>query len=639
MHSPTQPLITSAPPHILLIDNHDSFTHLLGDLIWRAVGISPTILPNNSPDLTASTLDNADLIVISPGPGHPGVAEDIGASTLAVQQETTPVIGVCLGHQAIALEAGARVERATAPMHGLASNVIHNSTGMFEGISSPMRVIRYHSLDVTLDADSDAPLEVLARADDGTIMALRRTDRPHWGVQFHPESIGTAAGERLMHNLIEAAGVLRTPLWHRAELEYSPHPTAVATLWAEHYPYVCWLDTATDPSGTHIIAAGHTLVHPVDIPPGHLTPDSAETALNFIPGALGALRYEATGGWDGALPPHVDSEEKLLVPEVVLQYECGRCFLMQRAGIDAAPPPLPSHSEEVTPTGPVDAGPITLRHSREEYVALVRRCQEFIDRGESYELCLTTSASAPVTGLTTPADVLDLYLRLRSVAPAPMAGLWLTPDYAVLSSSPERCVQVRDGLVTASPIKGTRPRGATAEEDAALKAELQHSVKDRAENLMIVDLLRNDLARSCLPGSVSVPELCEVYTFSRVHQMISTIQGRLPHAATPMQSLGAVLAAFPGGSMTGAPKQRSMDILAELEAAPRGFYSGCLGYVSANGDVDFNILIRTAVVQDAVVHYGAGGAVTRLSDADAEYEEVLVKMLPLRLVLEASEDL
>ena len=121
--------------------------------------------------------------------------------------------------------------------------------------------------------------------------------------------------------------------------------------------------------------------------------------------------------------------------------------------------------------------------------------------------------------------------------------------------------------------------------------------------------------------------------------MISTIQGRLPHAATPMQSLGSVLAAFPGGSMTGAPKQRSMDILAELEAAPRGFYSGCLGYVSANGDVDFNILIRTAVVQDAVVHYGAGGAVTRLSDADAEYEEVLVKMLPLRLVLEASEDL
>jgi len=215
MHSPTQPLITSAPPQILLIDNHDSFTHLLGDLIWRSVGISPTILPNNSPDLTASTLDNADLIVISPGPGHPGVAEDIGASTLAVQQETTPVIGVCLGHQAIALEAGARVERATAPMHGLASNVIHNSTGMFEGISSPMRVIRYHSLDVTLDADSDAPLEVLARADDGTIMALRRTDRPHWGVQFHPESIGTAAGERLMRNLIEAAGVLRTPLWHR----------------------------------------------------------------------------------------------------------------------------------------------------------------------------------------------------------------------------------------------------------------------------------------------------------------------------------------------------------------------------------------------------------------------------------------
>ena len=216
MHSPTQPLITSAPPQILLIDNHDSFTHLLGDLIWRAVGISPTILPNNSPDLTASTLDNADLIVISPGPGHPGVAEDIGASTLAVQQETTPVIGVCLGHQAIALEAGARVERATAPMHGLASNVIHNSTGMFEGISSPMRVIRYHSLDVTLDADSEAPLEVLARADDGTIMALRRTDRPHWGVQFHPESIGTAAGERLMRNLIEAAGALRMPLWHCA---------------------------------------------------------------------------------------------------------------------------------------------------------------------------------------------------------------------------------------------------------------------------------------------------------------------------------------------------------------------------------------------------------------------------------------
>lgn len=599
---------------ILLIDNHDSFTHLLGDLVWRAVGIRPNIVPNNSPLLDTTAIADADLVIVSPGPGHPANPEDLGGSILAIEQTETPVIGVCLGHQAIALAAGATVDRAQTPMHGLKSEVIHNTKGIFQGISSPMNVVRYHSLDVSNPTDS---LRVLAHANDGTIMALQRLDAPQWGVQFHPESIGTSDGLQLMRNLIEATGCLQnTQTWVRRRIDPIDFP-AMAQYWSQEFPHMVWLD-----SEVSILAAGTQTVHPSQIPSGRLSADSCSALVDFIPGAIGALSYEATGGWDGATPDQVANQEYLVVPDVVVQRDQQGTYLLTQPD---KPYALPHIKPRIDTPKPPDHSPLEFVDTPEEYMAKVRSCQEYIRRGESYELCLTTAAST-----RTNMRSLDLYLRLRQIAPAPMAGFIQHPDFAILSASPERFMSVKRGLVTASPIKGTRPRGRTDSEDIRLAEELAASEKDHAENMMIVDLLRNDVSRTCIPGTVEVPELCVVHTFSRVHQLISTITGTLPHT-TP--GFRAALAAFPGGSMTGAPKQRSMDILADIEGRPRGYYSGSMGYISANGDCDFNILIRTAVHKNNVLTYGAGGAVTLLSNPEEEYNEVLVKMLPLQLML------
>jgi para-aminobenzoate synthetase len=201
-----------------------------------------------------------------------------------------------------------------------------------------------------------------------------------------------------------------------------------------------------------------------------------------------------------------------------------------------------------------------------------------------------------------------------------------------MSTSPERFLRVSvDGLVTSSPIKGTRPVGDTEEADLRIRADLQHSEKDRAENLMIVDLVRHDLGRVAAPGTVQVPELFSIESYATVHQLVSTVTARLGEGRT---GVDAVRASFPPGSMTGAPKERTMRILEELEDAPRGVYSGAVGYFSLDGAVDLSVVIRTLVAarngQERRLSYGVGGAVVTQSDPDAEYDETVIKARPVR---------
>ena len=200
-------------------------------------------------------------------------------------------------------------------------------------------------------------------------------------------------------------------------------------------------------------------------------------------------------------------------------------------------------------------------------------------------------------------------------------------EVSVLSMSPERFLRISaDGVAESKPVKGTRPRGRSAEEDEQLRAELAASEKDRAENLMIVDLLRNDLGSCAIPGSVSVDRIFDIETFSTVHQLVSTVRARLRPG---VHTADCVRAAFPGGSMTGAPKIRTMRIIDELEEGPRGIYSGAIGYLGLNGAADLAITIRTLVVCPGGVSFGIGGAITALSDPAAEYEETAVKAAAL----------
>jgi len=270
---------------------------------------------------------------------------------------------------------------------------------------------------------------------------------------------------------------------------------------------------------------------------------------------------------------------------------------------------------------------VSSNFTHEDYLRAVRRAKEYIAAGDIYQVNLSQRLSARLA--TGP---LDLYRRLRETNPAPFAAYFQTPDAAVVCCSPERFLQVRGREVETRPIKGTRPRGATAEEDARLAAELLASEKDRAENVMIVDLERNDIGRVCEFGSVHVPELFAIESYATVHHLVSTVRGRLRPESTAVECLKAC---FPGGSITGAPKVRAMEIIEELEPTRRGVYTGAIGYLCFSGDMDVNIAIRTLVVKDGLAHFQVGGAIVADSDPEAEYQETIDKGRALAAALAA----
>lgn len=261
---------------------------------------------------------------------------------------------------------------------------------------------------------------------------------------------------------------------------------------------------------------------------------------------------------------------------------------------------------------------------------MVEAARERILAGDAFEICTTNRFEVPVRG-----DAWDLYAELRRINPAPFAAFLQLPFARVISSSPERFLRLdKDRVAETRPIKGTRPRHADPGEDRRLVDELASSEKDRAENVMIVDLARNDLGRVCRIGSVSVPALFEVESYATVHQLVSTVRGVL---AEGRDAIDLIRACFPGGSMTGAPKVEAMKIIDRLEPKERGIYSGALGYLGLDGTLDLSIVIRTLVVTEGRAFFGAGGAVVADSEAATEHEEMELKARALIEALENAE--
>ena len=260
----------------------------------------------------------------------------------------------------------------------------------------------------------------------------------------------------------------------------------------------------------------------------------------------------------------------------------------------------------------------------------VLRVQDHIRRGDIYQANLSQRWRVERAGALSLAPA--LYESLMQVSPAPFAAYLGLDDHALLSASPERFLELRGDRVETRPIKGTRPRGATPEEDAALAAELEASAKDRAENVMIVDVLRNDLGRVCERGTIEAPALCELERFPQVMHLTSTVTGRL---RADLDAFDLLHACFPGGSITGAPKLRAMEILEAIEPVRRHAYTGALGWVGWDGDADWSIIIRTATATASGLVFHAGGGITADSDPDAEYRETLDKAEGVRAALAA----
>ena len=294
----------------------------------------------------------------------------------------------------------------------------------------------------------------------------------------------------------------------------------------------------------------------------------------------------------------------------------------------AAPMPPPPR-ERATPALAhllPDLPGLTSNFTRPGFEAAIRRGVEYIHAGDCFQVNLSQRLLYPAT-----VPPLELYGRLREVNPAPFAGYLDMAGRAVLSASPERFVQSQHGQVMTRPIKGTRPRGLTPEDDLARAEELLASPKDRAENVMIVDLLRNDLGRVCAYGSVRVESVCRLESYRTVHHLVSEVVGRLRPDRGPIDLLRA---SFPGGSVTGAPKVRAMEIIAELEPTARGPYCGSLGYVGFDGSMDTSILIRSFAFAGGWYAFPVGGGIVADSRPDMEYDETLHKAAGMLRALE-----
>ncbi|MDZ4200576.1 MAG: aminodeoxychorismate synthase component I [Gallionella sp.] len=435
--------------------------------------------------------------------------------------------------------------------------------------------------------------------------------------------------------------------FYSAELPY--HPDASTYFAAiSRLPWAAWLDSGGMGRYDILTAAPQHCLVIIDEPPngdafallrealGTPTPPVAD--VPFAGGALGYWSYDLARQQMG-LPDIAQDGEQLPLMAVgiydwalVLDHQQRAVRLVSHlryAETESLLPQLLALLQDDTETIGDDfrvCGEIASNFTRERYAAAFAQVQRYLQAGDCYQINLAQRFSAQAQG-----DALGAYLHLRSSSPAPYSAFLNLPQAQILCASPERFLSVRNGAVETRPIKGTRPRGKDAEHDRQLAETLRHHPKDRAENLMIVDLLRNDLGKSCAPGSVQVPALFEVESYANVHHLVSTVTGEL---APGRDALDLLRDCFPGGSITGAPKQRAMHIIEQLEPHRRGVYCGAIGYVGFDGNMDSNIAIRTLVYSNREIRCWAGGGIVADSQCAAEYQETLDKAAAMLALLE-----
>eukprot|EP00127_Corallochytrium_limacisporum_P003410 Clim_evm38s149 gene=Clim_evmTU38s149 len=741
----------------LIIDNYDSFTYNIFQYLASMKECdTPLVVHNNQYSFTGvkGIIDKYSInaVIVGPGPGSPKVAGDVGVSSEVIEfceQREIPLLGICLGHQLMAYLHGGDVVRAPTVMHGRLSHLkdgvecqdqytgkhqnLFDDTKLFNGA---LKVVRYHSLHVPKKSLPDC-YHITAVTDDAEeiIMGMQHRTLPHYGMQFHPESISTNAGFQLLRNFVRAAQATFTgdsteasPIRKSGAETLTSESITSASLTTEETPSVLsdgangedgpivamqrdldpalvdrlmrnpcdfyetafgptefsfWLDSARVEEGlSRYSFMGYgskfeyhndgRLIHSICKEDGCLDKvqrrdaeiknekDSFRRWLDAymqdhqvhpwrqgpnaltVPFATGLVGYF---GYNLNMEKKVDDDcDTADVPDAAfieclaaiafdhLEHSACVVFLNTSKGrkvADELMNKITGYSSGQRQQSKRSSGnglqhkssePLFRVHkNRNTYVAAIKKAQELIEAGETYEVCLTTQIDSSAQP-----DPFVLYGELRTRNPAPYGAFFrMGPKLNILSSSPERFLRI-DAQRTAEskPIKGTVARSDDPVIDEYRRNALGKNDKDFSENLMIVDLLRNDLGRVCEHGSVEVTKLMNVESYATVHQLVSTIRG---HLARDQSQIDCIKACHPPGSMTGAPKVRTMTILEELEGEPRGIYSGTMGFLSFDGSVDLAVVIRTIVLHPEGLSIGAGGAIVALSDPEDEWDEMLLK--------------
>ena len=641
----------------LMIDNYDSFVYNLKAYFQE---LGREILVKRCDEINLDEIErmHPEGIVLSPGPKRPWDAKLCMEAAERFQGEI-PILGVCLGHQVLGHSCGATVKKGKKPMHGKVTEIHHNGTGLFAGLPEHFRVTRYHSLIVEKDSIPEE-YQIDAMAEDGAVMALSHKTTPLYGVQFHPEAVLTEYGYELLENFCRLAEEWQKQTGSTKRIvkkleEYLP-ASELFRYFQKEADCVFLDSSLVNQLGRYSIIGRkpyQKLIRDGErftingVPQKETTfeeylrsylnshVDKNDTGLPVVSGAIGYFSYDY-----GRERQQVTSanQDIVSIPEAVLTFydsflveDCQKkeVYLIAN-GITESVEKLIKETEEICnrirnkkiagrEAGHPEKNEIAVfpNFEKEEYKQAVADMIEYIIEGDIYIANMTQQLT-----IESQKAPLDVFYDLREANPSPFGGYLDYGEYQIVCASPERFLKMKDHKVNTRPIKGTRKRGETPEEDQKMREELQNSGKDQSELLMIVDLERNDLNRVCKPGSVKVTELFTVEEYATVFHLVSDIEGELQDGKNVCDLLEAT---FPGGSITGAPKYRAMEIIDELEHGKRNLYTGSIGYLTLDGACDFNIVIRTAVHKDGKYYLGAGGGITAESDLEFEYEETLQK--------------
>ncbi|GJD10725.1 Para-aminobenzoate synthase [Galdieria sulphuraria] len=653
---------------ILIVDNYDSYTYNLLQALAEETLLKPIVIQNDDYlSFESFSCSDFDCVILSPGPGRPENSKDFGLCFQILKEWSLPLLGVCLGFQGLVWTFGGEIEHAPDVWHGRLSRIKHQGVDIFASLPEvfSVRIIYLWLANIRKDLFLEYNFTL-----NRFVQSMASSQENFLQPRLSSKSTYTA---QIKQKFRVVSKLLKTPL---NELDIS---TLFRKIYGNSNVPCFWLDSSLstecgeqysymgDCSGPFSAYFEYNVEHQAveqyscgDDASLKFTNvfkcnifDFLQMKLNErVVDAACIPLYEFCGGFVGYFGYEtkkdccpIRNRHKSSLPDAAFMF-CDRFIVINHRSntveavcledmvadnsvtsrqwfqyIELQVKDVAENQETLLVNEQNDAiefPKFRWEIPEQEYIEKIKRCKTFIYEGETYEICLTNRIHFEGR-----VDPFAVYCNLRKINPAPYSCFLRLKSLSVCCSSPERFIHVnRNMVIESKPIKGTIKRGCTHEEDIDLKKKLESSEKDFSENLMIVDLVRNDFGRVCHPGNVWVPSLMNIESYATVHQLVSTVRGILDEE-TPL--LEALRATFPMGSMTGAPKVRTMEIIDQLETSARGVYSGSIGYLSLNGAINLNVVIRTMVITQKRVTIGTGGAITSRSIETEEYQEILLK--------------